>query len=110
MSDSVIPWTASHQAAPSMGFSRQEHWSGLPFSSPGDLLHPGIKPKFLALQADSLLLSHKGSPTGAEILLNYSLRGINNSGMRTEGREEIETVLKRKHDKIWQMMSCEKKG
>ena len=69
-----------------------------------------MSPASPALQADSLLLSHKGSPTGAEILLNYSLRGINNSGMRTEGREEIETVLKRKHDKIWQMMSCEKKG
>jgi len=68
-----------------------------------------MSPASPALQADSLLLSHKGSPTGAEILLNYSLRGINNSGMRTEGREEIETVLKRKHDKIWQMMSCEKK-
>ena len=38
-----------------MGFSRQEYWSGLPFPSPGDLPDPGIKPKSLALQADSLL-------------------------------------------------------
>ena len=41
------PWTAAHQAPLSMGFSRQEYWSGLPFPSPGDLPHPGIKPKSL---------------------------------------------------------------
>ena len=46
-----------------MGFSRQEHWSGLPFPSPGDLPDPGIKPSSLALQADSLPLSHWQSPT-----------------------------------------------
>ena len=40
VSDSVIPWTIAPQALPSTGFSRQEHWSGLPFLSPGDL--PGI--------------------------------------------------------------------
>ena len=43
-----------HQAPPSMGFSRQEYWSGLPFPSPGDLPDPGIKPRSPALQADSL--------------------------------------------------------
>ena len=48
-----------------MEFSRQEYWSGLPFLSPGDLPDPGIKPVSPvapALQADSLLLSHWGSP------------------------------------------------
>ena len=40
---------------PSIGFSRQEYWSGLPFPSPGDLPDPGIKPRSSALQADSLL-------------------------------------------------------
>ena len=39
----------------SMAFSRQEHWNGLPFPSPGDLPNPGIKPRSPALQADSLL-------------------------------------------------------
>ena len=39
------PWTVARQAPLSVGFSRQEHWSRLPFSSPGDLLDPGIKPK-----------------------------------------------------------------
>ena len=37
-------WTVAHQAPPSMGFSRQEYWSGLPFPSQGDLLDPGIEP------------------------------------------------------------------
>ena len=43
VSDSEIPWTVAYQAPLSMGFSRQEYWSGLPFPSPGDLPHPGIK-------------------------------------------------------------------
>ena len=45
--------TAAHQAPPSMGFSRQEYWSGLPFLSPGDLPDPGIEPRSPALQADA---------------------------------------------------------
>ena len=44
----------AHQAPPSIGFSRQEYWSGLPFPSPGDLPDPGIKPRSPALQADAL--------------------------------------------------------
>ena len=40
----ATPWTVGRQAPSSMGFSRQEHWSGLPFPSPGDLPSPGIKP------------------------------------------------------------------
>ena len=39
-----IPWTIACQASPSMGPSRQEYWNGLPFSPPGELLNPGIKP------------------------------------------------------------------
>ena len=48
------PWTVAHHAPPSMGFSRQEYWSGLPFPSPGDLPDPGIEPRSPALQADVL--------------------------------------------------------
>ena len=44
VSDSAIPWTVARQIPLSMGFSRQEYWSGLPFPSPGDLPDPGIKP------------------------------------------------------------------
>ena len=50
----VTLWTVAHQAPLSVGFSRQEDWSGLPFPPPGELLDPGIKPEWLALQADSL--------------------------------------------------------
>ena len=45
----VTPWTVVHKAPLSMGFSRQEYWSGLPFSPPGDLLNPGIEPTSPAL-------------------------------------------------------------
>ena len=58
-------WTVAHLAPLSMGFSRQEYWSELPCLPPGDLSNPGIEPAFpaaLAFQADSLLLSHWGSP------------------------------------------------
>ena len=50
----VIPRTVACQAPLSMGFSRQEYLSGLPFPSPGDLLNPGIEPGPPALQADDL--------------------------------------------------------
>ena len=50
----VTPWTAAHQAPLSMEFSKQEYWSGEPFSSPGNLLHLGIKPVSPARQVDSL--------------------------------------------------------
>ena len=55
MSDSCDPQTVAHQAPLSMGFSRQEYWSGLPFPSPGDLPDPGIEPRSPALQSDCLL-------------------------------------------------------
>ena len=51
----AIPWTVVYQASLSMGFSRQEYWSALPFPSPGDLPDPGIEHRSPALQADALL-------------------------------------------------------
>ena len=73
MSDSVTPWTVASQAPLSMGFSRREYWSELPCPPPGDLPDPGIEPRSPALQAESLLLSHWGSPcvvkrTGVKVL------------------------------------------
>ena len=50
----ATPWTVTYQASLSMGFSRQEYWSGLPFPSPGDLPDPGIEPRSPALEADAL--------------------------------------------------------
>ena len=54
VSDSATPWTVAYQAPPSMGFSRQACWNGLPFPSPGDLPDPGIEAGSPALQADAL--------------------------------------------------------
>ena len=56
----ATPWTVAPQAPPSMGFSRQEYWSGLPFPSPGDLPDPGTEPRSPALQADALPSELKG--------------------------------------------------
>ena len=56
----ATPWTVVYKASQSMDFPRQEYWSGLPFSSPGDLPDPGIEPRSPALQADALL--SEGSP------------------------------------------------
>ena len=70
MSDSETPQTVARQAPLSMGFSRQDYWSGLPFPSSGDLPNPGIDPgssETPALQADSLpfeLPSKPGSTPG----------------------------------------------
>ena len=58
----MTPWTVAHQAPLSMGFSRKEYCSGLPFHSPGSLPHPGIKPGSPALWADSLPFELLGKP------------------------------------------------
>ena len=50
----LTPWTIDYQGPPSVGFSRQEYWSGLPFPSPGDLPNPGIEPRSPTLQANAL--------------------------------------------------------
>ena len=58
-----IPWTVALQAPLSMGFSRQESWSGLPFPSPEDLPNLGIKAGSPTSQADSLPSEPPGKPT-----------------------------------------------
>ena len=63
VSDSfATPWTVAHQTPLSIGFPKQEYWSGLPSPSPGDLPDSRIKPTSPAWQEDSLLLSGLGSP------------------------------------------------
>ena len=59
----TTPWTVAYQAPPSMGFSRQECWSGLPFPSPGDLPDPGIEPRSPALRVDALPSEPPGRST-----------------------------------------------
>ena len=66
----MIPWTVAHQALLSMGFSRQDYWSGLPMPSPGDLPDPGIEPVSPtppAWQAGSLLLVPPGKTDGEDM-------------------------------------------
>ena len=58
----AIPWTVVYQASLSVGFSRQEYWSGLPFPPPGDLPNPGIELRSPALQADTLPSEPPGKP------------------------------------------------
>ena len=58
----ATPWTVAHQAPLSMGFSRQEYWSELPFPSLGDLPDPGMEPRSPALQASSLSSELPGKP------------------------------------------------
>ena len=55
-------WTVAYQASLSVGFSRQEYWSGLPFPSPGDLPNPGIEPRSPTLAADALTSEPPGKP------------------------------------------------
>ena len=58
----VTPWTVAYEAPPSVGFSTQEYWSGLPFPSPGDLPDPGIKPGLPHCMQMLYRLSYEGSP------------------------------------------------
>ena len=60
----VTPWTVAHQIPLSVGFPRQKYWSGLPFPSPGDLSDPGIKPRLLHWQVDSVILGPGKSKAG----------------------------------------------
>ena len=76
------PWTVAHQAPPSMGFSRQEYWIGLPFPSPGDLPDPGIEPRSPTLQADALTSAPPGKPLYAEYII------------RNAGEEEVQAGIK----------------
>ena len=76
----MTPWTVAHQAPPSMGFSTQEYWSGLPFPSPGDLPDLGIKPRSHTLQADALTSEPPGQEDlwialNTEVLTELRLNG-----------------------------------
>ena len=68
------PWTVAYQAPPSMGFSRQEYWRGLPFPSPGDLPNPGIEPRSPTFQADALTSEPPGKPKEGTMQITGSVR------------------------------------
>ena len=81
----ATPCTAAYQAPLSMGFSRQEYWSGLPFPSPGDLPNPGIEPRSPALQADALPSEPPGKP-------KHSVKGANNLLTKSARKLEVFTL------------------
>ena len=68
-------WTEAYQAPLSMGFSRQEYWSVLPFRSPGDLPDPGVEPRSPALETDSLLFG-KGMTEDEMVGWHHQLNGL----------------------------------
>ena len=72
----VTSWTVARQAPRSIGFSRQEYWSGLPFPPPGDLPNPGMEPRSPALQADSLPAEPQGKPWNTGVGSLSLLQGI----------------------------------
>ena len=74
----ATPWTVALWAPPSMGFSRQEYWSGLPFPSAGDLPYPGIEPRSPALQADALPSEPPGKPPKKIFTPGLKLNNISN--------------------------------
>ena len=69
-------WTVAHQAPLSMGFPRQEYWSGLPLPFPGDLPDPGVEPRFPHCRQIVYHLSHQGSLIHCEIITTISLLTI----------------------------------
>ena len=72
----ATPWTVARQAPLSMGFSRQEYCSGLPYPPPGDLPNPGIESRSPALQVDSLLSEPPGKPKDTAVGSLSLLQGI----------------------------------
>ena len=73
----MTPWTVAHQAPPSMEFSRQEYWSGLPFPSPGDLPDQGIE---LHCRQTLYCLSHQDSPLNHRGMKEYHLQQYKGTG------------------------------
>ena len=73
----ATPWTVAYQTPLSMGFSRQEYWSGVPLPSPGDLPSPGIKPRSPVLEADALSSEPPGKPLVSAIDLLLCCRHVN---------------------------------
>ena len=95
-------WTVAHQAPLSMRFSKQEYWSGLPFSSPGTLPYSGIEPGAPALQEDSLLSEPPGKRGTIDIVLRlaeqipglYSLDASPQSGLQKISPDIVESPRK----------------
>ena len=94
-------WTIAHQAPLSMGLSRQEYWSGLPFPSPGDLPDPGIEPEFLT----SAALADRSFTTSAswKALHIGMLKDVNSNQYKGNCSFEYEAILEIIHPKFLYM-------
>ena len=86
----ATPWTVAHQAPPSLGVSRQEYWSGLPFPSLGDLPDPGIDPRSPALQAVTLTSEPPWKPMGTQIITIYRELSINEKSWKTSRKDFLQ--------------------
>jgi len=89
----ATPWNVAHQALLSMGFSRQEYWSGLPFPSPRDLPYPGIKPWSPALYTDSL----QSEPPWNPVRQSYSWSKTSNCRMRKKKKFHVVPFWEYRH-------------
>ena len=83
------PWTVAHQAPLSMGFPRQESWSGLPFPSPGDLLDQGIEPGYPTSQVDSLLSELPGKPQEVQFWMQNCIFSLQVPGLSPAVYEQV---------------------
>ena len=90
-------WTVAYQAPLSMGFSREEYWSGLPFPSPGDLPYPGIQPGSPALQADALPSELPGKLTTIATLMVFAVHPLKQT-QRQQLREQ--SIPRGRHDDL----------
>ena len=88
----ATPWTIAYQAPPSMGSSRQEYWSELPFPYPGDLPDPGIELRSPALQADAL----PSEPPGKTHFYFFRIKNFT-SHMETQKTQIAKEVLRKKN-------------
>ena len=85
---SATPWTVARQAPLSMGFPRQDYWSGLPFLPPGDLPDPGIEPTSHALQADSF----PSEPPGKSSYVNSTSENTEIVTLWPSDKEHVEVL------------------
>ena len=85
----ATPWTIAHQASPSLGVSRQEYWSGLPFPSPGDLPDPGIEPRSPALEANALTSEPPGFQWNEPLKDSFLLSLVTRPQPRTFPEPEV---------------------
>ena len=98
------PWTVACQAPLSMGFSRQEYWSGLPFPSPGDLPNPGVEPGSPALQAGSLPSEPPGKPNCSTSMEYYRAFKGNELSSKKKHRGNLDIITGKKAS--WKAILC----